>query len=172
MGEPSMGRAFRSLIALVVLAGCHPRYELRGTGGSGSFETIKARILVLIASGNYVHAREYLELAADLTQEQHDRFEQMISAAERGLTPFLDGALGHIFRQTEGHFPVDTAEARELIQTTAIEDYLVGISKSGFSVYQRVLGSGAQIRVNVFRGTIRNAGQNDVPYSMEELLEQ
>lgn len=167
-----MSHALRSLVVLIALAGCHPRYELRGTGGSGGFETIKARILVLIASGQYAHAREYLELAADLDQEQHDRFEQMISAAERGLTPFLEGALGHIFRQAEGHFAVDTAEARELIQTTAIEDNLAGISKSGFSVYQRVLESGIQIWVNVLRGTIRNAGKNDVPRSVEELLEQ
>jgi len=52
-----------------------PRYELRGTGGSGSFHTIQARILVLIATQDYAQAREFLELSADLTQEQHDRFE-------------------------------------------------------------------------------------------------
>ena len=56
---------------------------------------------------------------------------------------------------------VDTAEARELIQTTVIEDNLVGLRASGDRVYQRVLETGAQIWVYVREGTIRNAGCNE-----------
>ncbi|HVE84847.1 MAG TPA: hypothetical protein VND93_18450 [Myxococcales bacterium] len=165
-----MRGAFRGLLAAFVLAGCVPRADLRGTGGSGSFETIQARVLVLIASHQYAHAREYLELAADLTQEQHDRFEQMISAAERGLTPFLEGAIQHIFRDSPGHFVEDTAEARELIQTTITEGNFVGLREGVLRVYQRLLDTGVQIWVYVKDGTIRDGGQNLVPRSTEGLL--
>lgn len=162
--------AISRLLIVVLLVGCHPKYDLRGTGGSGGFDTIKARILALIASHEYGQAREYLELAADLTQEQHDHFEQMISAAERGLVPFLEGALPHIFKATAGHFLQDTAEARELLQTTAVEEHLVGIQEKGFLVYQRILDTGTQVWVYVFNGTIRDGGINAVPRSTERLL--
>jgi len=165
-----MRGVFRSVLVALVLAGCVPREELRGTGGSGGFHTIQVRILALIAARNYAQAYEYLELAADLTQEQHDRFKQMISAAERGLTPFLDGAVEHIFRESPGHFAEDTAEARELIQTTVTEDNFVGIKAEVVRVYQRILETGGQIWVQVTDGTIRDAGRNLVPRSTEELL--
>lgn len=165
-----MRGAFRSLLVALVLVGCAPRYELRGTGGSGSFHTIQARLLVLIASKEYGQAYEYLELAADLTQEQHDKLEQMISAAERGLVPFLEGALPHIFKVEPGHFPQETAEARELLQTTVVEANYVGVRTRGFLVYQRLLDTGAQIWVYVFNGTIRDGGVNSVPRSNEQLL--
>ena len=94
----------------------------------------------------------------------------MITAAERHLVPFLDGAVAHIFRAKPGHFPVDTAEARELIQTTAIGEYFVGIKAGGTAVYQRVIETGTQIWVYVSAGTIRDAGFNEVPRSNEQLL--
>src|SRR5262245_47358724 len=151
-----MRGAMRGLLAVVVLVGCHPRYEyeMRGTGGSGSLDSIRARILVLIAGGEYAHAREYLELATDFSEAEHDKLEQMISAAERKLTPFLDGAVQHIFRQAAGHFDVDTAEARELIQTTVVETNFVGVRKGAHLVYQRILATGEQIWVWVKDGTI------------------
>jgi hypothetical protein len=159
-------------LAVVVLVGCHPRYEyeMRGTGGSGSLDSIRARILVLIAGGEYEHAREYLELATDFSEAEHDKLEQMISAAERRLTPFLDGAVQHIFRQESGHFPVDTAEARELIQSTVSEDNYVGLRRFGNRVYQRIL-EGVQIWVHVKDGTIRDAGRNPEPRTPETLLQ-
>src|SRR4051812_13721972 len=168
-----MRGAMMGSLAVVVLVGCHPRYEyeMRGTGGSGSLDSIRARILVLIAGGEYEHAREYLELAADLSEAEHDKLEQMISAAERKLTPFLDGAVQHIFRQVAGHFDVDTADARELIQTTVTEENYVGLQQPGNKVYQRILKTGLQIWVQVRNGTIRDAGRNLVPRSNEELLE-
>ena len=53
---------------------------------------------------------------------------------------------------------MDPAEARELIETTAIETNFVGLSKDGNMVYQRLLDTGAQIWVYVREGTIRDAG--------------
>lgn len=154
------------------LGGCHLRYAppLEGSGGSLGLDSARARILVLIASGNYAHAMEYLETVEGFSQVEHDRLEQMISAAERHLMPFLDGAATHIFRDKAGHFPVDTAEARELIQTTAIEDYFVGLKANGTRVYQRILESGVQIWAYVYDGTIRDAGRNDTPRSVERLV--
>lgn len=160
------------VLAVVVLAGCHPRYAPieQGTGGSGGLNSIKMRILAAIAIRDYQHAWELLELAADLTQVEQDRLAQMISAAQRGLVPFLEGALPHIFRQQLGHFPLDTAEARELIQTTAMEANFVGLRSPAVRVYQQVLETGTQIWVYVYEGTIRDAGRNDVPRLASELL--
>jgi hypothetical protein len=59
-----------------------PEGGAAGDGRVRGFHTFQTRLLALIAARNYDQAREYLELAADLTQEQHDRFEQMISALE------------------------------------------------------------------------------------------
>ena len=58
--------------------------------------SIRARILACIAARNYDQAREYLKLAANMADDEQARFEQMISAAERGLVPFLEKALPHI----------------------------------------------------------------------------
>jgi hypothetical protein len=160
------------LMAITMVA-CHPRYvplEERGVGGSGGLDSIRTRILAAIAMRDYQHARDLLELAAGFTEQERDRLEWAIIAAERGLTPFLEKALPHIFRVEDGHFPVDTAEARELIQTTVIEDNLVGLRASGDRVYQRVLETGAQIWVYVREGAIRNAGCNEAQCSVEQLL--
>ncbi|HEU4760193.1 MAG TPA: hypothetical protein VFT91_09470 [Dehalococcoidia bacterium] len=168
-----------SSIALVSLAvaGCHPRYvtpgsdvEGPGTGGSGGLDSVRMRILALIAMRDYEHARECLELAANLSEEERERFDQMISAAERGLVPFLEDKLPHIFRPDEGHFPEDTAQARELIQTTAIKANLVGTSRWGYQVYQRILESGEQVWVWVSKGRIFEAGLNKAPVAAERLL--
>jgi hypothetical protein len=117
-------------VALMVVAmtACHPRYAPlnEGTGGSGSLDSIRARILACIVARDYDQAREYLKLAADMAEDEQARFEQMISAAERGLVPFFEKALPHIFKASEGHFPQDTAEARELIQTTVTTANFVG----------------------------------------------
>ena len=94
----------------------------------------------------------------------------MISAAERGLAPFLDGAVEHIFREAPGHFEVDTAEARELLQTTVTEANFVGVRQYGNRVYQQVLETGIQIWVHARDGTIRDGGRNLSPVSTEELL--
>jgi len=115
------------VLVAVAVAACHPRYvplEERGVGGSAGLDSIRARVLACIAARNYDQAREYLKLAANMTEEEQAQFEQMISAAERGLVPFLERALPHIFRAKPGHFPVDTAAARELIQTTVMETNL------------------------------------------------
>jgi len=160
------------LMAIAMVA-CHPRYaplDERGVGGSGGLDSIRARILACIAARNYDQAREYLKLAADMAEDEQARFEQMISAAERGLVPFLEKALPHIFKADPGHFAEDTAEARELIQTTVTQANYVGIREKGDLVYARIVETGAQIWVYVRDGTIRNAGNNFVPRSVEQLL--
>src|SRR3954465_9946970 len=122
------------VLMAVAMAACHPRYvplEEKGVGGSGGLDSIRARVLACIAARDYDQAREYLKLAANMAEEEQARFEQMISAAERGLVPFLEKALPHIFRQRAGHFAQDTAEARELIQTTVTQANYVGLSSKG-----------------------------------------
>jgi len=121
-------------------------------GGSGGLDSIRARVLACIAARDYDQAREYLKLAANMTEEEQARFEQMISAAERGLVPFLEKALPHIFKADPGHFAEDTAEARELIQTTVTEGNFVGVSSRGNHVYARLLETGKQIWVYVWNG--------------------
>ncbi|HVE82919.1 MAG TPA: hypothetical protein VND93_08735 [Myxococcales bacterium] len=165
------------MLAILVLAGCHPRYGAvrdevvsNGSGGSGGLDSIRAKILISIGARDYQHARDLLELAADATEEERARLGQMISAAERGLVPFLQDKLPHIFRLAEGHFPQDTAEARELLQTTAMEANFVGVRRNGLRVYQQILDTGRQIWVYVLEGTIREGGYNEVPRSTGELL--
>src|SRR6185295_11540380 len=90
--EGRMRRWMSVVLVAVVMTACHPRYvplDERGVGGSGSLDSIRARVLACIAARNYDQAREYLKLAADMSEEEQARFEQMISAAERGLVPFL-----------------------------------------------------------------------------------
>jgi len=160
------------VLMVVVTAACHPRYVPldEGGGGAGGLDSLRARILACIAARNYDQAREHLKLAANMTEEDQARFEQMISAAERELVPFLEEALPHIFRQRAGHFAQDTAEARELIQTTVAEANFVGIHAQGNRVYARILETGTQIWVYVRDGTIRNGGCNDIPWSVPDLL--
>jgi hypothetical protein len=166
-----MRRWTNVMLMVVALAGCHPRYAPdEGGGGPGGLSSVRVKILAAIAARDYHHARELLELAAHLTEEERARLAQMISAAERGLVPFLEGALPHIFREQAGHFPVDTAQARELIQTTAVEACFVGIKGNGTRVYQQILDTGAQIWVYVYNGVIRDAGRNDTPRAVERLL--
>src|SRR4051812_25405181 len=161
------------VLMAVVMAACHPRYvplDERGVGGSGGLDSIRTRILAAIAMRDYQHARDLLELAEGLTQQERDRLGWAITAAERGLTPFLEGVLPHIFKADPGHFAEDTAEARELIQTTATQVNFVGISSKGTQVYARLVETGAQIWVHVWNGTIRDGGRNEVPWSAAELL--
>jgi hypothetical protein len=145
-----------------------PRRE--GVGGSGGLDSIRTRILACIATRNYDQAREYLKLAANMADDEVARFEQIISAGERGLVPFLEKALPHIFKADPGHFAEDTAAARELIQTTVTSANFVGLSSKGNQVYARLLDTGAQIWVYVWNGTIRDGGRNDVPWSVAKLL--
>jgi hypothetical protein len=161
------------VLMAIAMAACHPRYvplEERGVGGSGGLDSIRARVLACIAARNFDQAREYLKLAANMTEEEQARFEQMISAAERGLVPFLEKALPHIFRAKPGHFPVDTAAARELLQSTVMETNFVGISIDGNRVYAQLLETGSQIWVFVRDGAIRDGGCNEVARSVEALL--
>src|SRR5262249_54312589 len=82
----------------------------RGEPGDGwlrGLDTVRIRVLAAIAAGDYEHARELIELAAGLQEVERERLEQMISAAERGLTSFAEGALAHIFRDKAGHFAED-----------------------------------------------------------------
>jgi len=165
------------VVAAVVLVGCHPRISISrddladtGSGGSGGLSSVRVKVFAAIAARDYEHARELVRLAADLGDVERARLEQAISAAERGLIPFLEDKIPHIFRAAEGHFGQDTAEARELIQATAAEANFVGLSKHGNQVYQRILDTGMQVWVWVRDGTIREAGHNDVPLSIEELL--
>jgi len=161
------------VLVAVAMAACHPRYvplDERGVGGSGGLDSIRARILACIAARNYDQAREYLKLAANMADDEQARFEQMISAAERNLVPFLEKALPHIFRQRAGHFAQDTAAARELIQTTVTEANFVGVHAQGNRVYVQLLETGAQIWVHVRDGAIRNGGCNDIPRSVADLL--
>ena len=160
------------VLIAVAMAACHPRYAPLdgGSGGAGGLDSIRARILACIAARNYDQAREYLKLAANMADDEQARFEQMISAAERNLVPFLEEALPHIFRQRAGHFAQDTAATRELIQATVTEPNFVGLQELGFKVYQRVLDTGVQVWVYVFNGTIGDGGYNDIPRSAEQLL--
>src|SRR5689334_13868326 len=135
------------VLMAVTMTACHPRYVPlgeRGVGGSGGLDSIRTRVLACIAARDYDQAREYLKLAADMAEDEQTRLEQMISAAERGLTPFLEKALPHIFKTDPGHFAEDTAEARELIQATVTEANFVG-SRYGNAVYARTLETGLQI---------------------------
>jgi len=156
----------------VAMAACHPRYAPldEGSGGSGGLDSIRTRILACIAARNYDQAREYLKLAANMSEEEQGRFEQMISAAERNLVPFLEKALPHIFKADPGHFAEDTAEARELSQTIVTQANYVGLQGRGDLVYARIVETGARIWVYVRDGTIRNAGRNLVPRTVEQLL--
>jgi len=156
----------------VAIAACHPRYVPldEGGGGSGGLDTIRARVLACIAARNYDQAREYLKLAVNMTDDERARLEQMISAAERDLIPFLEKALPHIFRQHSGHFAQDTAEARELLQTTVTEANFIGTSVAGNRVYAQLLETGKQIWVWVRNGTIRDGGYNDPAWAVEDLL--
>jgi len=164
------------LVMVMATAGCQhghraSRHELdSGSGGSGGLSSVRMKIFAAIASGNYQHARELLELAADLGPHERAIFEQTISAAERGLIPFAEDKLSHIFRAENGHFAVETAEARELIQTTAAEAHRLGLASHGYQVYQRILDSGAQIWAFVWKGKNFEAGINQVPETAERLL--
>jgi len=160
------------VLMAVSMAACHPRYAPldEGSGGSGGLESIRIKILAAIAMRDYQHARDLLELAEGFTQQERGQLEWAITAAEQGLTPFLEGALPHIFRADPGHFAEDTAEARELIQTTVTQANYVGLREKGDLVYARIVEAGAQIWVYVRDGTIRNAGRNLVPRSAEQLL--
>lgn len=167
------------MVLVLMATGCHPRLpdsetklSSPGWGGSGGLDTVRVKVLAAIAAGDYAHARELLDLAAGLEDVERERLEQMISAAERGLTPFLEGALPHIFREKAGHFPQDTAQARELIQTTVDETNFLGLQNAGNRVYQRILETGEQIWVYVRNEKIINAGINTVPESVQRLLRQ
>jgi hypothetical protein len=81
-------------------------------GGSGGLDSIRARVLACIAARDYDQAREHLKLAANMAEDEQARFEQMISAAERGLVPFLEKALPHIFKADPGHFAIDSRNGR------------------------------------------------------------
>ncbi|HEU5219123.1 MAG TPA: hypothetical protein VFU23_10720 [Gemmatimonadales bacterium] len=170
--EGHMRNRMSVVLMAIAMAACHPRYvplDERGVGGSGGLDSIRARILACIAVRDYDQAREYLKLAANMAEDEQARFEQMISAAERALVPFLEKALPHIFKADPGHFAEDTAEARELIQATVIEANFVG-SRYGNAVYARTLETGIQIWAWVRDGTIREGGYNQVPRSINELL--
>jgi len=124
-----------------------------GSGGSGGLRQHPRQDRRRIAIRDCAHAWEPLELAEGFTQEERGRPEWMITVAERGLVPFLEKALPHISRVAPGHFAVDTAQARELIQTTVIEEHFVGISADGNRVYARLLEAGAQPWAFVRDGT-------------------
>jgi hypothetical protein len=146
--EDHMRSRMSVVLMAITMAACHPRYvplDEKGVGGSGGLDSIRARVLACIAARDYDQAREYLKLAANMAEDEQARFEQMISAAERGLVPFLEKALPHIFKMDPGHFAEDTAEARELIQTTVTSANFVGLSSKGNQVYARLLDTGAQI---------------------------
>lgn len=166
-------------VAALSASGCLLAHEVvrteaadGGGGGPGGLSSVHAKILAAIATGNYAYARELLQLAADLGPEEKVAYEQMISAAERGLLPFAQDKLQHIFREAAGHFSRDTPAARELIQTTATEANLLGVSKYGYAAYQRVLETGAQVWVYVRNGMITNAGINEIPVAGDRLLKQ
>jgi hypothetical protein len=164
------------LVLAVLGSGCLPRHAAPeddlsiGSGGPGGLTTLRAKIVAAIASGNSQYARELLELAADLGPKERALYLQMISAAERRLIPFAIDKLAHIFSKKPGHFAEETAEARELIQTAAVQANLVGATRYGYQVYQRILDTGAQIWVYVRNGKIFEAGINDVPRPLEKLL--
>ncbi|HYV44190.1 MAG TPA: hypothetical protein VFA20_04980 [Myxococcaceae bacterium] len=167
-----MRNSLSTALLLVSLAACVPRYApLEGSGGPGGLDTIRAKILLAIAARDYEHARDLLELAEGFSQTERDRLGWMIEAAERRLVPFLEQALPHIFKPDPGHFAEDTAEARELIQTTVTDAYFVGKSEVGNLVYARLLETGKQIWVFVRNGTIRDAGCNDMPWPVQDLLQ-
>src|SRR3954468_18832368 len=74
------------VLMAIAMAACHPRYlplEKRGVGGSGGLDSIRTRILAAIAMRDYQHARDLLELAEGFTQQERNRLEWAIAAAER-----------------------------------------------------------------------------------------
>jgi hypothetical protein len=74
--------------------------------------------------------------------------------------------LRHMFRDEEGHFPVDTPANRRLIQETANDprNYL-GSDRFGNQWYAEILPDGRQIWTTVRNGEIIHAGINTTPQS-------
>src|SRR4051812_39758577 len=81
--EGHMRNRMSVVLMAIAMGACHPRYvplDERGVGGAGGLDSIRTWILAAIAMRDYQHARDLLELAANMSEEEQGRFEQMISA--------------------------------------------------------------------------------------------
>jgi hypothetical protein len=160
-------RTIRGLASAIAILFAVVAGQIQAADSAHAHVTI--RIAQAIAAKNWTAARDAL---ASLEPEVAVIWEQRISAAERGLTPFFEGSLPHIFRVAEGHFAQDTAAARELIQTAVTRPNLLGIDRFGNSVYARVLDSGSQIWAYVREGFIRDAGVNARAIPLDRLVKK
>ena len=70
--------------------------------------------------------------------------------------------LGHIFSGKSGHFSKDTPNNRKAIKSTVSQKYFIG-RKVGVDVYRQTLPNGSQVWVEVYNGTVSNAGINSIP---------
>ena len=81
------------------------------------------------------------------------------------LAAFPDdpSTLGHIFRDTPGHFLFDTFENWMIMLETVTSENLIKVSEYGYEIYSRLLGDGTEVWVYVMNGIIRNVGLNLIP---------
>ncbi|UNK20187.1 hypothetical protein MNQ98_09320 [Paenibacillus sp. N3/727] len=71
--------------------------------------------------------------------------------------------VGHIFRDSDGHFTEDTAENREELLNTANEDNYLGEDQYGNDWYAKNRDDGSQIWVQARNNKIINGGLNPTP---------
>lgn len=78
--------------------------------------------------------------------------------------PETEAVLGHIFRDSRGHFSEDTPENRAFVEAaTESQAYKVAIDNYGNELYLRTMPSGLQAWAEVREGRITNGGRNFFP---------
>jgi hypothetical protein len=76
--------------------------------------------------------------------------------------PTQSSQLGHIFSDRSGHL-VDTAENRELLIETVVQEYFIKTDQYGVDWYSRLLDNGMEVWISVRNGIIQNGGINIFP---------
>ncbi|MCP5491370.1 MAG: hypothetical protein H7A42_09735, partial [Chlamydiales bacterium] len=72
--------------------------------------------------------------------------------------------VGHIFKNTSGHFRKDTPENRAFIELAVQSpDNKVGVKNSGMEIYLKTTPDGSQAWAEVWRDQIVNGGKNNFP---------
>jgi len=72
--------------------------------------------------------------------------------------------LGHIFKDSSGHFEKDSSENRAFIESaTESQDNWIGSNSHGLDIYLKTMSDGTQAWAEVWGGEIRDGGQNNFP---------
>jgi hypothetical protein len=80
------------------------------------------------------------------------------------VLPAGQGQLAHIFRNADGHFPVDTPAARQILFDVANNaSRRLGVDRFGNEVFALVNPNQTQVWVYVRNGMISNGGLNATP---------